>query len=84
MDNTERTARDANTALGPNVVFDVEASCDSPTVQPCHSRALASFKQWVDEWRDEEAYPINEGIPPGQGIAIGRYTEDVYYGGNPW
>ena len=27
---------------------------------------------------------INQGIPPGQAVAVGRYPEDVYYGGNPW
>ena len=30
------------------------------------------------------AYAINSGIPLGQAVAVGRYTEDTYYGGNPW
>jgi glucoamylase len=29
-------------------------------------------------------YSINNGIPEGQGVAVGRYAEDVYMGGNPW
>ena len=30
----------------------------------------------------EEGYPINHGKFPG--MAIGRYPEDTYFGGNPW
>ncbi len=30
----------------------------------------------------EMEYPINHGKLPG--LAIGRYPEDVYFGGNPW
>ncbi|KAG7113354.1 Glucoamylase P like protein [Verticillium longisporum] len=82
--NTQRSGKDANTMLGANAAFDIAASCDSATIQPCHPRALASFKQWVDAWRDPAEYPINEGIPSNEGIAIGRYTEDIYYNGNPW
>lgn len=29
-------------------------------------------------------YTINNGIPSNQAVAIGRYSEDVYYNGNPW
>lgn len=29
-------------------------------------------------------YTINSGIPEGTAIAIGRYPEDTYQGGNPW
>ncbi|KAH8178017.1 glycosyl hydrolases family 15 domain-containing protein [Sarocladium implicatum] len=35
----------------------------------------------VDSFR---FYNINSGIPKGTAIAVGRYAEDVYYGGNPW
>lgn len=35
----------------------------------------------VDSFR---FYNINAGIPNGTAIAVGRYAEDVYYGGNPW
>lgn len=29
-------------------------------------------------------YHINKGIPRGAAVAVGRYSEDVYYSGNPW
>ncbi|KAM3431569.1 hypothetical protein NHJ13734_007260 [Beauveria thailandica] len=29
-------------------------------------------------------YSINKGIAQGKAVAIGRYSEDVYYNGNPW
>jgi glucoamylase len=35
----------------------------------------------VDSFR---FYPINKGTPYGAAVAVGRYAEDVYYGGNPW
>ncbi|KAI1312347.1 carbohydrate-binding module family 20 protein [Xylaria venustula] len=79
-----RTGKDANTVLGAISVFDVNAKCDDPSVQPCNSRGLSSFKAFVDSFRNSTLYPINEGIPKTEGIALGRYTEDVYYTGNPW
>ena len=51
------------------------------TFQPCSDVALSNHKAVVDSFR---FYPINKGIPVGTAIAIGRYAEDVYYGGNPW
>lgn len=36
----------------------------------------------IDSFRD--IYPINSGIPAGKPVAVGRYLEDTYYGGNPW
>jgi glucoamylase len=35
----------------------------------------------VDSFR---FYNINKGIPQGEAVAVGRYSEDVYYNGNPW
>jgi glucoamylase len=29
-------------------------------------------------------YSINSGIAQGSAVAVGRYPEDVYFGGNPW
>lgn len=29
-------------------------------------------------------YTINSAIAAGHGVAVGRYKEDSYYGGNPW
>ncbi|KAF8855324.1 1, 4-alpha-D-glucan glucohydrolase [Acephala macrosclerotiorum] len=77
-----RTGLDGNSILGPIAVFDIDAYCDSPTLQPCHSKNLANFKVLMDTFR--ATYTINNGIPEGQGIAVGRYAEDIYQGGNPW
>lgn len=78
----KRAGLDGNTIVGPISVFDIEASCKGKTFQPCNSKVLATFKKLVDSFREE--YPINKGAEPGQGVAIGRYKEDVYYGGQPW
>ncbi|KAK9414358.1 putative 1, 4-alpha-D-glucan glucohydrolase [Seiridium unicorne] len=82
--NTIRTGLDANTILGSIAIFDVNATCDNATVQPCSSRGLSNFKAFVDSFRNGTLYPINDGVSTQSGIALGRYTEDVYYGGNPW
>lgn len=82
--NTVRTGLDANTILGSIAIFDVNASCDSATVQPCSSRGLSNFKAFVDSFRNGTLYSINDGISAGSGVALGRYTEDIYYDGNPW
>lgn len=29
-------------------------------------------------------YDVNSGIGAGNAVAVGRYPEDVYQGGNPW
>lgn len=76
-----RTGIDANTILGPISIFDVDAACDSPTLQPCNSKSLANFKVFVDTFRNESLYPINAGINTTEGVAVGRYPEDVYFGG---
>ena len=82
--NTQRSGIDANTVLGAISVFDVDAACDNPSIQPCHSRALSNFKAFVDTFRNSSLYPINAGINSTSGVALGRYAEDVYYNGNPW
>ncbi|CAK7219722.1 hypothetical protein SBRCBS47491_003945 [Sporothrix bragantina] len=79
-----RSGIDANTMLGAISVFDVAADCSHPSIQPCHSKSLASFKVFVDTFRNGSLYAINEGIPAKEGVALGRYPEDVYYNGNPW
>ncbi len=55
--------------------------CDGATFQPCSDKALANHKAVVDSFR---FYSINNGIPQGKALAVGRYSEDVYYNGNPW
>ncbi len=82
--SNNRGGVDANTILGPIALFDADAPCDSPTLQPCHSRSLANFKVFVDTFRNAALYPINAGISQGKGVALGRYPEDTYYNGNPW
>ena len=77
-----RSGKDANTILGPISDFDIDAYCDGPTFQPCNSKSLANFKVVIDSFRD--IYDINSGIAAGQAVAIGRYAEDVYFGGQPW
>ena len=80
--NNGRTGLDANSLLGSIHNFDISACCDDLTFQPCNSRSLANFKAVVDSFRP--IYGINQGIANNAGVAIGRYAEDVYYGGNPW
>lgn len=80
--NEGRTGKDANSIISSIHTFDPEAECTDSTFQPCSSRALSNHKAVVDTFRS--AYGINNGISQGRAVAIGRYTEDVYYNGNPW
>ncbi|TFL07038.1 glucoamylase [Pterulicium gracile] len=77
-----RSGKDANTILASIHTFDVSAGCDAKTLQPCSDKALSNLFQYVNAFRT--AYALNSGIPANQAVATGRYTEDVYYGGNPW
>lgn len=77
-----RTGKDINTVLGSIHTFDASASCDDNTFQPCSSRALSNHKAVVDSFRS--IYPINNGHAAGDAVAVGRYAEDIFYGGNPW
>ncbi|KAF5382462.1 hypothetical protein D9615_002737 [Tricholomella constricta] len=77
-----RTGIDANSALASIHTFDAAAGCDAVTFQPCSDKALASLKVYVDSFRS--IYTINRGIAANRAVATGRYSEDVYYGGNPW
>lgn len=82
--NTEggRSGIDVNSALASIHTFDPAAGCDAATFQPCSDKALSSLKVYVDSFRS--IYSINSGIPANGGVATGRYSEDVYYNGNPW
>jgi glucoamylase len=80
--NEGRTGKDANSLLSSMHTFDPEAECTDATFQPCSSRALANHKAVVDSFRS--IYQVNEGIATGRAVAVGRYSEDVYYNGNPW
>ncbi|KAI9839170.1 MAG: hypothetical protein M1819_003163 [Sarea resinae] len=77
-----RTGKDANSILASIHTFDPAAGCDNSTFQPCSSRALANHKVVTDSFRT--IYSINSGAAEGKAIAVGRYPEDVYQGGNPW
>lgn len=81
--NDGRTGKDANSILSSLHTFDSAADkCTGSTFQPCSSRALSNHKAVVDSFRSE--YSINDGIARGRAVAVGRYSEDVYYNGNPW
>ncbi|KAI1917658.1 glycoside hydrolase 15 protein [Ophidiomyces ophidiicola] len=77
-----RSGLDANSILGVIHNFEPEAGCDDNTFQPCSPRALANHKLVTDSFRS--IYRINSGIPGNKAVAVGRYSEDVYYGGQPW
>ncbi|PMD22631.1 carbohydrate-binding module family 20 protein [Hyaloscypha hepaticicola] len=81
-ENNGRTGKDANTLLGAIHQFDSAAGCDATTFQPCSDRALANHKVVTDSFRS--IYSINSGIAEGTAVAVGRYPEDSYQGGNPW
>jgi glucoamylase len=78
-----RSGKDANSLLAVIATFDPAAgACDDSTFQPCSARALANHKVVTDSFRS--VYSINSGIAQGSAVAVGRYPEDVYQGGNPW
>jgi glucoamylase len=79
--NDGRSGKDANTVLASIHIFDPVLGCDANTFQPCSDKALSNLKAVVDSFR---FYRINSGIPTGTAIAVGRYSEDSYYSGNPW
>lgn len=62
--------------------FDINATCDAASLQPCNSKVLATHKVWVDSFRN--LYPINHNATAPNAIMTGRYPEDTYYDGNPW
>ncbi|AEO61583.1 glycoside hydrolase family 15 protein, partial [Thermothelomyces thermophilus ATCC 42464] len=77
-----RSGKDLNSVLASIHTFDPAVGCDSVTFQPCSDKALSNHKAYVDSFRS--VYAINSGIAQGKAVAVGRYSEDVYYNGNPW
>lgn len=77
-----RSGLDANSVLSSIQTFDPSSSCDDTTFQPCSARALSNHKLYVDSFRS--IYDVNSGKKSGEAVAVGRYPEDVYQGGNPW
>lgn len=51
-------------------------------IKPLTGQTRANHKAVTDSFRS--IYSINSGIPQGTGVAVGRYSEDSYYNGNPW
>jgi glucoamylase len=80
--NIGRSGKDAASVLASIHTFDPEAGCDDTTFQPCSPRMLANHKALTDSFRS--VYGVNSGIAQGSAVAVGRYSEDVYYNGNPW
>ena len=81
-EDSGRSAIDVNTILGSIRTFDPNGTCEDTVFQPCSARALANHKVIVDSFRTE--FEINQGTAEGSAVAVGRYPEDVYKGGNPW
>ncbi|KAJ5126576.1 glycosyl hydrolase family 15 [Penicillium atrosanguineum] len=82
LPSDNRSGLDANSVLSSIQTFDPNSSCDDTTFQPCSARALSNHKLYVDSFR--AIYGVNSGKPTGQAVAVGRYPEDTYQGGNPW
>jgi glucoamylase len=80
--NYQRSGLDCNSILTSIHMYDPEGGCTDSTFQPCSSRALSNHKAVVDSFRG--IYTINSNLKPGQAAAVGRYAEDIYFGGNPW
>jgi glucoamylase len=78
----DRTGKDVNSILSSIHTFDPAANCTDATFQPCSARALSNHKAVTDSFRS--VYGVNRGIAQGRAVAVGRYSEDVYYNGNPW
>lgn len=77
-----RSGVDINSVLTSINTFDPAATCDDVTFQPCSARALANHKVLIDGFRS--IYGINQNRTAGRAAAVGRYTEDIFMGGNPW
>ncbi|GAM83340.1 hypothetical protein ANO11243_013270 [Dothideomycetidae sp. 11243] len=77
-----RSGKDVNSILTSIHMYDKSDTCDSTTFQPCSDKALANHKVVTDSFRS--VFAINSGIAEGKGVAVGRYPEDSYQGGNPW
>ena len=80
--NDGRKGLDANSILSSIHTFDPNSKCSDSTFQPCSSRALTNHKAVVDSFRS--IYGVNKNRGRGKAAAVGRYSEDVYYDGNPW
>lgn len=80
--NDGRTGKDVNSIISSIHTFDPASNCTDSTFQPCSARALANHKAVTDSFRS--VYGVNKGIAQGKAVSVGRYSEDVYFNGNPW
>ena len=83
LEKNERSGLDCNSILTSIHLYDPKSKCTDSTFQPCSSRALSNHKAVVDSFRGN-LYTVNSNLKPGQAAAVGRYSEDIYYEGNPW
>ncbi len=72
--NYKSSNLDASTILAVNHVW-----MPGLSYGPTDSRVIATYEKLVQTFK--KIYPINKKF---KGVAIGRYPEDTYYGGNPW
>ncbi|GAA5892794.1 uncharacterized protein JCM6883_007478 [Sporobolomyces salmoneus] len=88
--NNNRSGLDANSIIAaqlyptsPSASYSSDP-CSTEFFSPCSDRMLASTYAVVESFRG--VYPINSAreAKGSKALAIGRYTEDVYYDGNPW
>lgn len=77
--NVGRSGKDTDSILGSIHTFDPNAGCDDATFQPCSPKMLSNHKAVTDSFRS--VYAINNGISSGSAVAVGRYSEDVYFNG---
>ena len=77
-----RSGLDCNSILTSIHTYDPSASCSNSTFQPCSSYALSNHFAYVNSFRS--LYPLNSGVNSSSAVAVGRYSEDVYFNGNPW
>ncbi|KAK3387233.1 glucan 1, 4-alpha-glucosidase [Podospora didyma] len=77
-----RSGKDVNSIITSIHNFDATVGCDVNTFQPCSDKALLNHKAVTDSFRS--IYGVNSGIAQGVAVAVGRYSEDTYYNGNPW
>lgn len=82
VNNVNRSGINNDPILAAIHVFDINATCNAGSVQPCNSKMLSTFKVFVDAFRD--LYPINHNKTAPKAVLVGRYPEDTYYTGNPW
>jgi glucoamylase len=78
--DAQRSGKDINSVLSSLQTFDPDAGCDDATFQPCSERMLANHKAVTDSFRG--LYAITNGTTEGQAVAVGRYSEDIYYNGS--